>query len=80
MAHLQNLETSACRSIPSLKGRCSDTTPASHVKSIRNCKWMIAGVLDHPDLQGLRRMILATSSAHGLYPRYGFTPLRAPEM
>jgi hypothetical protein len=40
---------------------------------------MIAGVLDHPDLQGLRRMILATSSAHGLYARYGFTPLRAPE-
>ena len=27
-----------------------------------------------PDLQGLRRWLLATSDAHGLYAQYGFTP------
>jgi GNAT superfamily N-acetyltransferase len=27
----------------------------------------------HPDLQGFRRMHLATADAHGLYRRYGFT-------
>ncbi len=43
-------------------------------------KWMIECVLEHPDLQGLRRVILATSSAHGLYARYGFRPLAKPEL
>jgi GNAT superfamily N-acetyltransferase len=36
-------------------------------------------VVHHPDLQGLRRMMLATRDAHGLYSRYGFTPLAAPD-
>ncbi len=43
-------------------------------------KWMVECVLAHPELQGLRRMILATSSAHSLYARYGFTPLAKPEL
>ena len=42
-------------------------------------KWMIQCVLEHPQLQGLRRIVLATSSAHGLYERYGFTPLKHPD-
>ena len=42
-------------------------------------KWLIGVVVDHPDLQGLRRWILATKDAHGLYAQYGFTPLNAPE-
>ncbi len=36
-------------------------------------------ILAHPDLQGLRRMMLATRDAHALYARYGFTPLKAPD-
>lgn len=36
-------------------------------------------VMQHPDLQGLRRMMLATLDAHGLYAKYGFTALSAPE-
>lgn len=43
-------------------------------------KWLIECVLEHPDLQDLRRVILATSSAHGLYARYGFTPLANPDL
>ena len=35
-------------------------------------------ILAHPDLQGLRRMLLATSDAHGLYAKNGFTPLAKP--
>jgi GNAT superfamily N-acetyltransferase len=38
-------------------------------------KWLIQRVLAHPDLQGLRRVLLATRDAHGLYQRYGFAPL-----
>ena len=32
----------------------------------------------HPELQGLRRMLLATRDAHGLYKQYGFTELEDP--
>ena len=37
-------------------------------------------VVAHPDLQGLRRMMLATRDAHALYAKYGFTPLAAPDV
>ena len=43
-------------------------------------KALVAAVLAHPDLQGLRRFSLATADAHALYARYGFTPLVAPEI
>ena len=33
----------------------------------------------HPDLQGFRRMHLATRDAHGLYAQFGFTPLTKVE-
>ena len=35
-------------------------------------------VVAHPDLQGLRRMLLATRDAHALYAKYGFKPLASP--
>lgn len=41
-------------------------------------KWLVESVLDHADLQGLRRFLLATRDAHGLYARYGFRPLANP--
>jgi N-acetylglutamate synthase-like GNAT family acetyltransferase len=37
-------------------------------------------ITSHPDLQGLRRQILATSDMHGLYEKYGFTALTQPEI
>ena len=42
-------------------------------------KWLIGVIIDHPRLPGLRRWILATQDAHGLYAQYGFTPLHSPE-
>jgi len=36
-------------------------------------------VIRHPDLQGLRRMLLATRDAHALYAKFGFKPLAHPE-
>ncbi len=41
-------------------------------------KWFIARVMSHPVLQGVRRVLLGTRDAHGLYERYGFTPLADP--
>lgn len=42
--------------------------------------WLMAQVIQHPQLQGLRRMLLATRDAHGLYRRFGFTPLTRPDI
>ena len=39
-------------------------------------KWLMRTIVSHPDLQGLRRFLLATKDAHGLYAQCGF---RAPE-
>nr|WP_315426953.1 GNAT family N-acetyltransferase [uncultured Albidiferax sp.] len=41
-------------------------------------KWLMATILAHPDLQGLRRFMLATRDAHSLYAQFGFTPLANP--
>ena len=43
-------------------------------------KWLVECIVSHPELQGLRRWMLATRDAHGLYERFGFTPLKRPEM
>jgi GNAT superfamily N-acetyltransferase len=41
-------------------------------------KWLVEVILSHPDLQGLRRWMLATRDAHDLYRRYAFTELGQP--
>jgi GNAT superfamily N-acetyltransferase len=38
-------------------------------------KWLMETIHAHPDLQGLRRWMLATRDAHGLYKQFGWTPL-----
>lgn len=42
-------------------------------------KWLIETVMNHPDLQGLRRWTLATRDAHGLYRQFGWEPLNHPD-
>jgi N-acetylglutamate synthase-like GNAT family acetyltransferase len=42
-------------------------------------KWLMECIVAHPDLQGLRRWILLTRDAHGLYAQFGFTPVKAAE-
>lgn len=42
-------------------------------------KRLMEAVLAHPQLQGLRRMTLATGDAHGLYAQFGFTPPARPQ-
>ncbi len=42
-------------------------------------KWLMQCITGHPALQGLRRWILTTRDAHGLYSQVGFTPVKAPE-
>jgi GNAT superfamily N-acetyltransferase len=42
-------------------------------------KMLMQAMISHPELQGLRRWILATRDAHGLYEKFGFSELRFPE-
>jgi GNAT superfamily N-acetyltransferase len=39
-------------------------------------KQLMAAIMAHPDLQGLRRLALFTRDAHGLYRKYGFRESR----
>ena len=41
-------------------------------------KWLMRCVVAHEDLQGLRRLLLLTSDAHGLYRQFGFEELGNP--
>lgn len=42
-------------------------------------KFLMRTILAHPDLQGLRRILLATNDAHGLYRQFGFVEIPNPE-
>ena len=42
-------------------------------------KKIMAAIREHPRLQNLRRWLLVTRDAHGLYQQYGFSGLKAPE-
>lgn len=42
-------------------------------------KQLVAFIMAYPALQGLRRMMLVTRDAHGLYEQFGFQPIANPE-
>ncbi|MBR0938643.1 GNAT family N-acetyltransferase [Bradyrhizobium jicamae] len=42
-------------------------------------KALMRCVVDHEDLQGLRRLLLLTSDAHGLYRQFGFDAIGSPQ-
>jgi GNAT superfamily N-acetyltransferase len=41
--------------------------------------WMMEVIMGHPSLQNLRRWMLATRDAHGLYEKFGWRSLESPE-
>lgn len=41
---------------------------------------LLTAVFAHPQLQGLRRFMLASSNARGLYQRFGFRQLANPDI
>lgn len=42
-------------------------------------KLLLRTILAHPELQHMRRFLLATKDAHGLYAQFGFQPLPNPQ-
>lgn len=42
-------------------------------------KMLMQSISENPELQGLRRFMLATNDAHGLYKQFGFKAINNPE-
>jgi len=57
-----------------------DVFVSEDYRGIGVSKRIMEAVIAHPDLQGLRRFMLATQDAHGLYATFGFTPVENPEI
>lgn len=43
-------------------------------------KLLMQSIVSHPDIQGLRRFMLATRDAHSLYAKFGFQTVENSEM
>jgi N-acetylglutamate synthase-like GNAT family acetyltransferase len=43
-------------------------------------KWILEAVDAHPELQGIKRFLLATKDAHGLYEQFGFKQPEDPRL
>ncbi|MBA8815511.1 GNAT superfamily N-acetyltransferase [Microbacterium halimionae] len=56
-----------------------DVFVATHARGNSIGKGLIAGVVADLEPLGLPRVLLATADAHGLYAKYGFAPLPAPD-
>jgi GNAT superfamily N-acetyltransferase len=56
-----------------------DVFVLSEFRGLGLSKRLMETIVAHPNLQGLRRMLLATRDAHGLYEQFEFHPLRVPE-
>jgi GNAT superfamily N-acetyltransferase len=42
-------------------------------------KWLMQTIMAYPELQGLRRWILSTADAHGLYRQFGWVSVAYPD-
>ena len=42
-------------------------------------KWMMQVIMSHPELHGLRRWMLLTADAHGLYKQFGWKEIANPD-
>ena len=40
---------------------------------------LLKAILEHPDVRGLKLLLLRTRDAHGLYAQFDFTPVENPE-
>ncbi len=56
----------------------SDVFVLDELRGLGLGKWLVERAVEHPDLMDVRRFLLATDDAHGLYQQYGFAPLPEP--
>ncbi len=56
----------------------ADVFVLEEARGLGLAKWLVAVIVAHPELQNMRRWVLATKDAHELYRRFGFTELAQP--
>lgn len=61
-------------------GYLADVYVLEELRGLGLGRWLMEAVMAHPDLQGFRRWLLATSTAPWLYEKLGWTPLKRPEI
>jgi GNAT superfamily N-acetyltransferase len=59
-------------------GYVADVFVLPEHRGIGISKALMGAIRAHPDLQGLRRLLLITQDAHSLYARFGFQPVPNP--
>jgi GNAT superfamily N-acetyltransferase len=57
----------------------ADVIVAPHAQRQGIGKAMVRALMEHPDAQGLRRWVLATEDAHGVYEALGWRRIAHPE-
>jgi N-acetylglutamate synthase-like GNAT family acetyltransferase len=57
----------------------ADVFVLANYRGIGLSKWLMEYILQYPSLQTIRRFMLATQDAHGLYQQFGFKALEKPE-
>jgi GNAT superfamily N-acetyltransferase len=60
-------------------GYLADVFILEEYRGIGLSKWLVQEIMNHQELQGFRRWMLATRDAHKLYEQFGFTALDKPE-
>jgi len=58
----------------------ADVYIAEDHRGLGLAKWLMESIMAHLDLQGLRRMMLATSDMHALYRKFGFKDVRESKL
>jgi len=57
-------------------GYLADVFLCPKVRGQGLAKWLMKTIMEHPELQGLRRTMLATRDMHPLYRQYGFKDIK----
>jgi GNAT superfamily N-acetyltransferase len=57
----------------------ADVFIATQYRGLGLSKWLMQFIVGNPEVQGLRRWVLATQDAHALYAQFGFVPPENPE-
>jgi GNAT superfamily N-acetyltransferase len=60
-------------------GYLADVFILEEHRGIGLSKWLMQEIINHQELQGFRRWMLATRDAHKLYEQFGFTAIDKPE-
>jgi GNAT superfamily N-acetyltransferase len=70
-----------CRIITDMAtfGYLVDVFVLPEMRGLGISRLLMEAVMTHPAVKKFRRFTLATSTAHGLYEKFGFTPLSKPE-